>query len=162
MEFSRQEYWSGLPFPSPEELLNPGIEPWSPASQWVSLPFELQEVYSKSKFGYKSSQNKSTGWAMRKVSERTWTETRIQLPTRGLPVTLELSEPVYESRHGPHTELRNYRLGQVQLHWLTPARRDTSQGLQGKKDQIIHEISVPLYLLSYFCLLKRYYILILF
>jgi len=27
MGFSRQEYWSGLPFPSPEELPNPGIEP---------------------------------------------------------------------------------------------------------------------------------------
>ena len=28
--FSRQEYWSGLPFPSPEDLPNPGIEPRSP------------------------------------------------------------------------------------------------------------------------------------
>ena len=42
MGFSRQEYWSGLPLPSPEELPNPGIEPWSPASQADSLPFELQ------------------------------------------------------------------------------------------------------------------------
>ena len=31
MEFSRQEYWSGLPFPSPEDLPNPVIEPGSPA-----------------------------------------------------------------------------------------------------------------------------------
>ena len=31
MRFSRQEYWSGLPFPSPEDLPNPGIEPGSPA-----------------------------------------------------------------------------------------------------------------------------------
>ena len=30
MGFSRQEYWSGLPFPSPENLPNPGIEPGSP------------------------------------------------------------------------------------------------------------------------------------
>ena len=29
--FSRQEYWSGLPFPSPGDLPNPGIEPRSPA-----------------------------------------------------------------------------------------------------------------------------------
>ena len=29
MGFSRQEYWSGLPFPSPGDLLNPGIEPTS-------------------------------------------------------------------------------------------------------------------------------------
>ena len=31
MGFSRQEYWSGLLFPSPEDLPNPGIEPRSPA-----------------------------------------------------------------------------------------------------------------------------------
>ena len=31
MEFSRQEYWSGLLFPSPADLPNPGIEPVSPA-----------------------------------------------------------------------------------------------------------------------------------
>ena len=42
MEFSRQEYWSGLPFPPPEELPNPGTESWSPASQADSLLFELQ------------------------------------------------------------------------------------------------------------------------
>ena len=42
MGFSRQEYWSGLPFPSPEDLPDPGIEPGSPALQAVSLLFELQ------------------------------------------------------------------------------------------------------------------------
>ena len=31
MGFSRQEYWNGLPFPSPEDLPNPVIEPGSPA-----------------------------------------------------------------------------------------------------------------------------------
>ena len=31
MEFSRQEYWSGLPFPSPGDLPDPGIKPTSPA-----------------------------------------------------------------------------------------------------------------------------------
>ena len=41
MGFSRQEYWSGLPFPSPEDLPDPGIEPWSPALQADSLPTEL-------------------------------------------------------------------------------------------------------------------------
>ena len=38
MGFSRQEYWSGLPFPSPGDLPNPGIEPRSPALQADSLP----------------------------------------------------------------------------------------------------------------------------
>ena len=40
MEFSRQEYWSGLPFPSPGDLPDPGIEPGSPALQADSLPSE--------------------------------------------------------------------------------------------------------------------------
>ena len=38
MEFSRQEYWSGLPFPSPGDLPDPGIEPGFPALQADSLP----------------------------------------------------------------------------------------------------------------------------
>ena len=40
MEFSRQEYWSGLPFPSPGDLPHPGMEPRSPAQQANSLPSE--------------------------------------------------------------------------------------------------------------------------
>ena len=40
--FSRQEYWSRLPFPSPGNLPNPGIESRSPALQVDSLPSELQ------------------------------------------------------------------------------------------------------------------------
>ena len=37
MEFSRLEYWSGLPFPSPGDLPNPGIKPGSPTLQAESL-----------------------------------------------------------------------------------------------------------------------------
>ena len=40
MGFSRQEYWNGLPFPSPGDLPDPGIEPGSPALQADSLPSE--------------------------------------------------------------------------------------------------------------------------
>ena len=43
MGFSRQEYWSGLPFPSPEDLPNPGMEPGYPAWQADSLLTELRE-----------------------------------------------------------------------------------------------------------------------
>ena len=46
MEFSRPEYWSGLPFPSPRDLPNPGIKPRSPALQVDSLPTELGFQYS--------------------------------------------------------------------------------------------------------------------
>ena len=40
MGFSRQEYWSGLPFPSLGDLPNPGIEPGSPTLQADALPSE--------------------------------------------------------------------------------------------------------------------------
>ena len=40
MEFSRQEYWSGLPFPSPGDLPHPGIEPVSPTLEADALPSE--------------------------------------------------------------------------------------------------------------------------
>ena len=40
MGFSRQEYWSGLSFPSPGDLPDPGIEPKSPALQTDALPSE--------------------------------------------------------------------------------------------------------------------------
>ena len=42
MEFSRQEYWSGLPFPFPGDLPSPWIEPRSLALQVYSLPVEPQ------------------------------------------------------------------------------------------------------------------------
>ena len=41
MGFSRQEYWTGLPFSSPGDLPDPGIKPRSPTLQANSLPFEL-------------------------------------------------------------------------------------------------------------------------
>ena len=40
VEFSRQEYWSGLPFPSPGDPPDPGIKPGSPVLQADSLLFE--------------------------------------------------------------------------------------------------------------------------
>ena len=51
--FPRQEHWSGLPFPSPGDRLNPGIEPespWTPSLQVDSLPTELQGKSNLSRF----------------------------------------------------------------------------------------------------------------
>ena len=45
MEFSRQEYWSELPLPTPGDLPNPGIKPRSPALQADSLLSEPQHVF---------------------------------------------------------------------------------------------------------------------
>ena len=44
MEFSKQEYWSGLPFPSSGDLPDAGIKPRSPALQTDSLPPELEVI----------------------------------------------------------------------------------------------------------------------
>ena len=44
MGFSRQECWSGLPFPSPGDLPDPGIEPGPPALQADALPSEPPQL----------------------------------------------------------------------------------------------------------------------
>ena len=59
MEFSRQEFWSGLSFPSPGELPNPGIESGSPALQADSLPAELSGKPIKEIVFVKESKNLS-------------------------------------------------------------------------------------------------------
>ena len=50
MGFSRQEYWSGLPFPPPGDLPGPGIEPESPALKAYSLLIEPCNVFKDIKF----------------------------------------------------------------------------------------------------------------
>ena len=47
MGFSRQEYQSGLPFPPPGDLPNPGIEPGSPALRADALPYEPEETVNQ-------------------------------------------------------------------------------------------------------------------
>ena len=54
MEFPRQEYWRGLPFPSPRDLPKPGIEPRSPTSQANS---SLTEPPGKSNIYYNEYQS---------------------------------------------------------------------------------------------------------
>ena len=49
MGFSRQEYWSGLPFPSPGDLLDPGIKPTFPALQVNFFFFSCPKIPSSLK-----------------------------------------------------------------------------------------------------------------
>ena len=51
MEFSRQEYWSGLPFPSPRDLPDPRIKPRSPALLADTLPSEPPGKSKKGRIG---------------------------------------------------------------------------------------------------------------
>ena len=55
MEFSRQEYWSGLLFPSPGDLPDPGIEPESLALWADVLPSEPPDFSGRSPWGHKES-----------------------------------------------------------------------------------------------------------
>ena len=57
--FSRQEYWSGLPFPSPGNLPDPGVEPRSPVLQVDSLPSDPpgKPLYSAAAAAAKSLQS---------------------------------------------------------------------------------------------------------
>ena len=65
MRFSRQEYWSGLPFPSPEDLPDPGIKPRFPALQADSL---LSEP-----LGYKYNDRMSNFTAITSIDRvQTW------------------------------------------------------------------------------------------
>ena len=82
MGFSRQEYWSGLPFPSPEDFPNPGIEPGSPALQADSLPFEPQG----------SPKN------VQKFQKYTRTHTHTQTYIWGFPGGTSGKEPTYQCR----------------------------------------------------------------
>ena len=47
MGFPRLEYWNGLPFPSPGDLPNPGIEPTSPVSPALAGGFFAAEMHGK-------------------------------------------------------------------------------------------------------------------
>ena len=58
MEFSKQEYWNGLPFPSPGDLPNPGIEPMSPALAGIFFTTETPGKPAK----VRGSQQKPRGW----------------------------------------------------------------------------------------------------
>jgi len=57
MEFSRPEYWNGLPFPSPGDLPNPGIEPRSPTLQADALlcePLGTYKIYRNKRYNNSS------------------------------------------------------------------------------------------------------------
>ena len=57
MGFSRQQYWSGLPFPPPGDLPKPGIEPRTPALQVDALPSQPRFFYKHSSKGFQCKQS---------------------------------------------------------------------------------------------------------
>ena len=57
MGFSRQEYWSDFPFPPPEDLPDPGIEPESPALTGGFLPLHTWELASNCQISFKKKKS---------------------------------------------------------------------------------------------------------
>ena len=88
MGFSTQEYWSGLPFPSPGDLPHPGIEPGSPALQADSL---LSEPPGKSSWIYKLQFFTKFG------KSSTIIYSSIFLPLSFSPLFLEIQLHMYEN-----------------------------------------------------------------
>ena len=74
MEFPRQEYWSGLLFPSPGDLPNPGIEPTSPALQVVSRRRILYQLSHLNNFNKPSGSRAE--WSLWRPVSRTTTITQ--------------------------------------------------------------------------------------
>ena len=65
MEFSRQEYWSGLPFPSPRDIPDPGFKPGS-----FALPADsLSEAQGRPKQSYHATCNTTTSFILNNVFE---------------------------------------------------------------------------------------------
>ena len=91
MGFSRQEYWSGLPFPSPGDLPNPGIKTRSPALQADSLASELQGRCNRGEFTAKQLLRCVEGSVVYGVAQ---SQTRLKWlsssSSRGVSSTLEL------------------------------------------------------------------------
>lgn len=77
-------------------------------------------IYST--FVYKCSQQRIYRWS--NVKRQSQDPNRGECTAlQGLPLTLELVEPVHQTSDGPGTELWHYGLGHVQLQLLTPARK---------------------------------------
>ena len=71
MGFSRQEYWNGLPFPSPGDLPDPGIEPRSPKTLYHLSPQEKTMMLGKLKAGGEEDNRGWDGW-MASPNQWTW------------------------------------------------------------------------------------------
>ena len=88
MEFSRQEYWSGLPFPSPGDLPDPGIKPRAPGLQADSLPSEpLGKPYVFVILRYKESNSEIAAQGRKEEIEAEPVDT---VPASGQPAEAEV------------------------------------------------------------------------
>ena len=100
MGFSRQGYWSGLPFPSPGDFPNPGIEPRSPALRADALPSEPSgKVVFNSLWPHELQHTRLIGSSLSLwVCSDSWPLSQWCLPNISFSVTLFSSCPFPVSR----------------------------------------------------------------
>ena len=135
MEFSRQEYWSRLPYPSPGDLLNPGIKPRSPTLQEILYHLSHQEslVHRRSKIKL----DKTEGREERKAGNLRLLS-RLQVgveghlhPRRKAKAAVKISVTHMQNRvlsHPPRTSLPRRRAG-----WQDGAgHQDISRDVRGE------------------------------
>ena len=87
MEFSWQEYWSGLPFPSPGDLPDPGIEPWFPTLQ--AKDFTTWATGSRAKWKRRTFRSKTTMNFKMATTIAIWIEQCRDLVSTGSCVTTQ-------------------------------------------------------------------------
>ena len=104
MGFPRQEYWSGLPFPSPMDLPDPGIEPMSPTLQADSLP---PEPPGKLKFPKISCIKTAQFWR-----------------SNGEDILLSLLWPQLQPLIGELWSCKLHSMAPPQNHWISTLRTD--------------------------------------
>ena len=107
MESSRQEYWSGWPFPSPGDLPNPGTEPRSLTLRADALPSEPPQIWTESSMN-KCTPNSSRIWRMKgfsfpmqRLRDVSWTPvSQVSLLWWAeIPVPLSSMQPPYPRTH---------------------------------------------------------------
>ena len=126
VEFSKQEYWSGMPFPSPGDLTNPGIEPRSPSLQADSLPSQPPEKPSSSNYeNAMLSHNKYSYFCLPPLDHLLQ---ECQLPRHGGPQAAVQRNPHGNSQH------------QLSSHENEGSRRASSTPIEPAEDCSLADI----------------------
>ena len=99
VEFSREEYWSGLPFPSPGDLPNPGIKSGSPILQADSLPSERYQGSFLLSLNWKGEEEKRKGKG-KKRKDCFWWIFHVQNCELPMCIGLHRAWVQYFSQHG--------------------------------------------------------------
>ena len=122
MRFSRQEYRSGLPFPFPGDLPDPGVKPGSPALQAVSFPTELQWVAGGL---HKWSRAPTEGCGQTKGTGAPWRSRREwQVPSSTFCVLAHCSLALGQRHQCVQTDRDEKGPPQSQPSWIPSGRGD--------------------------------------